>query len=463
MAFNGSGTFTRAMNWVSDAAAGIKIRADRHDTEDNGFAAGLSNTICRDGQSVISADIPWNAKRITNLADPVNDQDAMTKKWGQSNLISGAYVADTQPAAAQAGNLWWDSDQGGLYLKYADGTSTQWVQVNVSSPAVSDRIFSAAADMWAGFNTGADRFVVNNKVDGTGGEALSVTDTGTVTSAAAFLSGVGTFGSVTATAILGTNSAGNVYLRPNGWSVTTGQATVTASGALTAATTINTDNGAGLFIGKVAADFYLQFLSGYNFNVNAGTGRLSLMLNGGLRAYWELAGNFYNSGAVAYKPGGGTWTDSSDARIKNVLGDYQPGLDEICALRPVTYTFKGNDTSEAPSSVPAPPPLPPDQLTDAPAPEVEEGEPTAPYSNSMHYQPAVDGNEFVGLIAQEVETVFPGMVTQRAGWIDGQQVEDLRDLNTSNLIFALVNAVKQLLTKNDALEARIEALEGGAR
>jgi len=84
-------------------------------------------------QSTITADIPWNAKRITNLGDPVNAGDALNKQWAQANLVSGAYVADTPPAAAQAGNLWWDSDQGGLYLKYSDGTSTQWVQVNVGT------------------------------------------------------------------------------------------------------------------------------------------------------------------------------------------------------------------------------------------------------------------------------------------------------------------------------------------
>jgi len=66
------------MNWVSDAVAGIKIRADRHDLEDDNFAGGLSNVICRDGQSVITANIPMNGKRIINLGNPVADQDAVT-------------------------------------------------------------------------------------------------------------------------------------------------------------------------------------------------------------------------------------------------------------------------------------------------------------------------------------------------------------------------------------------------
>ena len=38
MPFNGSGVFQRVRNWVADATAGIKIRADYHDAEDDGFA-----------------------------------------------------------------------------------------------------------------------------------------------------------------------------------------------------------------------------------------------------------------------------------------------------------------------------------------------------------------------------------------------------------------------------------------
>jgi hypothetical protein len=79
MPFNGSGIYQRVRNWVADAAAGIKIRADYHDAEDDGFAQGLTNCITRDGQSTITQNIPFNSKRITGLADPVNPQDAVTK------------------------------------------------------------------------------------------------------------------------------------------------------------------------------------------------------------------------------------------------------------------------------------------------------------------------------------------------------------------------------------------------
>ncbi len=88
MPFTGSGSFTRLRNWQADAAAGIKIKADFHDSEDDNFASGLSNVICKDGQSTITADIPFNGKKITNLANPVNPQDGATKDYVDASARS---------------------------------------------------------------------------------------------------------------------------------------------------------------------------------------------------------------------------------------------------------------------------------------------------------------------------------------------------------------------------------------
>ena len=134
-------------------------------------------------------------------------------------------------------------------------------------------------------------------------------------------------------------------------------------------------------------------------------------------------GSFDISSATANKPGGGSWTATSDVRIKNVEAEYKTGLEEVVKLKPVIYSYKGND---------------------APA----EG-------RSPHEAPAGAGTKFVGLVAQEVEQVFPGMVTKGPGTIDGVEVDDLRALDTTPLIFALINAVK-------TLTARIQTLEGAA-
>jgi hypothetical protein len=87
MPFDGSGNFNRNFppgGWQGDATANIKIMADRHDTHDKDLADGLTNCMTKDGQSQPTANIPMNGKRIVNLADPVNPDDAATLKSVQS-------------------------------------------------------------------------------------------------------------------------------------------------------------------------------------------------------------------------------------------------------------------------------------------------------------------------------------------------------------------------------------------
>jgi hypothetical protein len=38
-------------------------------------------------------------------------------------------ISDTPPASPTAGNLWWESDTGNLYIYYFDGNSSQWVAI----------------------------------------------------------------------------------------------------------------------------------------------------------------------------------------------------------------------------------------------------------------------------------------------------------------------------------------------
>jgi hypothetical protein len=148
-----------------------------------------------------------------------------------------------------------------------------------------------------------------------------------------------------------------------------------------------------------------------------------------------------------YKPGGGPWADICDARIKTVTADYTSGLDEVLKLKPVFYTFKGNDTHE-----------PPNNGTHAPIPKEGEASPepapTVPYPNSPHHLAAKEGKRYVGLVAQAAEGVMPELVSRIDGYIDGQPVNDLRSLDTGPLIFALLNAMKTLAARVEALEAK---------
>ena len=64
----------------------------------------------------------------------------------------------------------------------------------------------------------------------------------------------------------------------------------------------------------------------------------------------------------------------------------------------------------------------------------------------------------LGLIAQEVQQVFPGMVHVNNETLNG--IDDTLMLKTSVLPMMLLKAVQELSAKNDALEARIAVLEG---
>jgi hypothetical protein len=162
-----------------------------------------------------------------------------------------------------------------------------------------------------------------------------------------------------------------------------------------------------------------------------GWGGLIISLNNSASGLFtfQSGGNFVVSG-TGYKPGGGAWADSSDERVKEVLGDYAHGLAEIEQLAPVVYKFLGNDTLEPPVDN------------------------EAPYLNSPHRLAALDGTEYVGLVAQEAETVAPELVQTRGTyWIDGKEAPDARFLDQSPLIFMLINAVKELSARVKALEA----------
>jgi hypothetical protein len=149
-------------------------------------------------------------------------------------------------------------------------------------------------------------------------------------------------------------------------------------------------------------------------------------------------------GVQGYKPAGGTWADSSDARIKTVQGEYTSGLAAVAALRPVQFAFKGNDTLAPPANQYDP--ALSDEERDALPP------PSVPYPNSGHRSAAENGTLYTGLIAQDVAAVMPEMVSTHAGYIDGQPVSDIHDLDTTPLLYALINAVKEL-------KARVEQLE----
>jgi len=82
MAFDGNGNFVRSYSWVQDANNNIDITASRVDTEDNGFATGLSLCVTRDGQGKMTSDFLPNSSGAYNLGTAI-------RSWLNITALSG--------------------------------------------------------------------------------------------------------------------------------------------------------------------------------------------------------------------------------------------------------------------------------------------------------------------------------------------------------------------------------------
>jgi hypothetical protein len=83
---------------VNDAAANIKIRADRMDNEMNGFATGLSNCITKDGQTTVTANIPMAGFKFTNIANGSVRTEYPSLGQVQDNVINWVAAGGTSDA-----------------------------------------------------------------------------------------------------------------------------------------------------------------------------------------------------------------------------------------------------------------------------------------------------------------------------------------------------------------------------
>jgi hypothetical protein len=127
-------------------------------------------------------------------------------------------------------------------------------------------------------------------------------------------------------------------------------------------------------------------------------------------------GGIYAYGGLFVQSGGNWSSPTSDLRSKHVLSDYKQGLGDVVKLNPIKFKYKET------------------------------------------LDPCPGTNERVGLIAQEVEKVFPNCVYSREQMLDGVK-QDLLQLNEKDLTFAFINAFKDLNNKYEEALKRIEMLE----
>jgi len=114
----------------------------------------------------------------------------------------------------------------------------------------------------------------------------------------------------------------------------------------------------------------------------------------------------------AAKPGGGSWSNFSDVRLKEVHGQFECGLSEVTKLNPVRCSYREDNELKLPT-----------------------------------------GNQFIGLVAQEVQRVIPEAVSENE---KGYLMVD-----NDPIIWSMVNAIKELKAQNQELRQELETLKRG--
>ncbi|WP_181248476.1 tail fiber domain-containing protein [Flavobacterium magnum] len=142
------------------------------------------------------------------------------------------------------------------------------------------------------------------------------------------------------------------------------------------------------------------FAIGNGTNDFSRSNALTVMKNGDL----TIAGN-------AFKPGGGAFAATSDARLKKNVVDYKDGLAQLMGIHPVKYHYNeksGNDTSK----------------------------------------------EHIGVIAQELQPIAPYMVST----FNRENTEYLQ-VDNSAMTYMLINAVKEQQRIIDEQKEALKALQ----
>ena len=136
--------------------------------------------------------------------------------------------------------------------------------------------------------------------------------------------------------------------------------------------------------------------------------------------------SYYGNGGIqihgdAQKPGGGMWNGLSDRRLKKDVKDFRLGLQDLMHVQPVTYQYNGLGGTED------------------------------------------DGQVRVGVIAQELEKVFPAMVSTRKAKLHptDAEVTDIKQVDPSEFTYILINAVQEQQRVIERQGARIATLEAG--
>lgn len=161
MAFDGSGNFVRLFNWVQDKVNSINITASRMDSEENGYAAGLSLCVTRDGQGKMAADFLPSVDNTLNLG---SGAFRWTSLNGDSIASGTAVLTMTGVSGSVTGTASWArvGKLASLFVPAINGTSNATTMTLTGVPAAIQPATSSCVLALPGMqNNGAN----SNNVD----------------------------------------------------------------------------------------------------------------------------------------------------------------------------------------------------------------------------------------------------------------------------------------------------------
>ena len=176
--------------------------------------------------------------------------------------------------------------------------------------------------------------------------------------------------------------------------------------------TANTDSNADL-------TFYTNgvmrgIVEGNSVGVTLGTtGALPVVFiaNNAEKMRLDSSGNLTITGSTATKASGTTWANPSDQRLKDNIRDYEKGLVELLQVRVREWEYNGKGGT-------------------------------------------TEGLKGLGVVADEIETILPNTVETYEAKLEetDEEVTTIKKFDATEITWLLVNAVKELTQRIEALE-----------
>ncbi len=448
-----SGELSTAIG-VSTTASGTSSTAIGQEATASGvnsMAVGLGNQTA--GNTVVSGDNSMGIF-LGDQAAAIDVATANTMAVLGGDLIVGSYQLDDTATGNQDNRMFFDVSKGAF--RAGEVAGTEWDAANVGANSFATGVWTIAsgntstamgneAEASGDYSTaiGSDTTASGNYATAMGRETTASMIASTATGSYTTASGGNSTAMGTYTTASGSNSTamGN-STTASGLSATAMGRNTIASGITSTAIGYNVVAGSGtaadgngdgsLAVGLIDDTVTITvkptvtgiqsagFFMGDQDGVDLDGDNIFAVLGGNVIIDPTIPATVTDTSYAlqvvgdAAKDTGSSWSASSDARLKDIHGEYEKGLDEIMALRPVKFSYKKD--------------------------------------NARHHNSEA---QHVGFIAQEVDKVFPEAVDQKE---DGYL-----DFNMHPVNVAMVGAVQDLKAENDNLKAALDKMQASQK